>query len=271
MLIFTTEHDADFKEGKLNEILASKITGVLVYEAMSDNLCNKIIALIDYLKATFFTDLNYSNGFSLPIMFGQLYQGGPVNDCEKYFKQIPDFLRKVNEELEINLASYLQDSFYKFFSPYFAEPLPAHLPFSIRVLHSGRGGLFMHIDKELLSYIYKEVGEKLKQLIQPDSMMSWFYTIQSPEKGGELWVSDSRYDNCKKEGQFHLKDEMGNLIHEDEMENIKVSTPKGSLIMFKGGNYWHKVIAPVKGYKERITLGGFMALSSDGSKIYYWS
>ena len=42
------------------------------------------------------------------------------------------------------------------------------------------------------------------------------------------------------------------------------------MILFQGGNIWHRV-ETVRGNKPRITLGGFGGTSLNKEKIYYWS
>jgi hypothetical protein len=271
MLIFRTEEANCFNTQSLREIINDRITGVVVHNAFPEELRQKVINTIDKLKGSYFTDLNYSNGFSLPIMFGQLYEGGPVEDFNLYYQQIPDFIKKVNQELGFDFSAFVQQQLKHYFGHSNVEPLQEHLPFSFRVLYSNKGGLFVHKDSALLSYVKQPVADKIRPHIRSETMMSWFFTLQCPKEGGELWVAHSRYANYEKEGQFHLKDPVGNKLNLDELEHIKITTPACSLLMFNGGNHWHKVIPPSDTSCNRITLGGFMALSTDGEKIYYWS
>jgi hypothetical protein len=50
----------------------------------------------------------------------------------------------------------------------------------------------------------------------------------------------------------------------------KIKPKKGDMILFQGGNIWHRV-ETVRGNIPRITFGGFIGISIDKTKFYYWS
>ncbi len=258
-------------EKLLSDIIADSITGMVIENCLADKECEHFKKIIIALKTSFFHDLNNGNGYSLPAMFGQLHKTQPIDLVAEYFKQIEGFCRAVNHAAGIDVAQWLQSSLEKYFTPYNCLPLPGFLPYSFRVVFPAKGGLFVHKDGQLLPYIHDEVSEKIVQYILPETMMSWYFTLQDPIEGGELWIADNLYDDCVKDGQFAMLKPEGKRIELDEMEHIKVKTPAGSLLMFKGGCYWHKVIPPEKDFGDRITLGGFMALSPDRTTVYYWS
>jgi len=258
--------------GAIKKILAGEITGVVILDALPAEECEKVIKAISLLKQRFYNDFNYGNGFSLPVMFGELHKTRPAEMVKAYFSGIDAFYKAFSEHSNsatVHLVRSLVDAFV----PFHTEALPGFLPFSVRVVFPGKGGLYLHRDGELLPYIHDEVSERLSRLIISDTMMSWFFTLQQPEKGGELWIADSGYTELEKNGPVQLKKPDGTIIeNEDELEHIKVKTPAGSLLLFKGGSYWHKVIAPAESCKPRVTLGGFMAVSRPNENVlFFWS
>lgn len=256
----------------LPAIVSGDITGVVIFDVIETEVVVKFKETIRNLKHHFFNDLNQSNGYSLPSMFGQLHKTKPINLVNKYFFEIETFCSNCNEQTGFNVTEFLSGILTKSFKPYVGKPLPGFLPFSFRIVLPNKGGLFLHRDGDLLSYIHTEPSERIQQFIQTESMMSWFFTLQQPQTGGELWIADSKYSNLEKHGSVGLKSADGVIIeNEDLLKHLKVKPPEGSLLMFKGGSCWHKVISPSLSNKERITLGGFMALGKDSKTVYYWS
>lgn len=130
------------------------------------------------------------------------------------------------------------------------------------------------------NYFGKTFGEFYKDLTQTvavKNQMSYFIMLNEPEEGGELTLFNFRW----KDGQTKV-DNMedneiiqpdGSKMYVENDPNIikdKIRPKKGDMILFQGGNIWHRV-ETVRGSKPRITLGGFIGVSTDKTKIYYWS
>ena len=217
----------------LPSILTNRISGVVLYEALDISINKKFIAGVEELRPHFYNDLNQSNGYSLPGMFGQLHKTQPAEVVQKYFEGIEPFCSKCNEVCGFDVAEFITTIFEGAFQPYAAETLPGFLPYSFRVVFAGKGGLFLHRDRELLAHIYDEPSQRIQHLVQPDTMMSWFFTLQQPQAGGELWVADSRYTELQKAGAVQLKQPDGTIIEdENELQHLLIKTPERSLLMF---------------------------------------
>lgn len=96
--------------------------------------------------------------------------------------------------------------------------------------------------------------------------------LQSPEIGGELEVYDFVWNDTPK----HIVGGMNVVEKKKERENIllnkkskKLNLEKGDFLLFDGGRIWHQV-RPVLGPINRITVGGFTALSKNQREVYYW-
>ncbi|MCS6933625.1 MAG: hypothetical protein NZM35_00560 [Chitinophagales bacterium] len=255
----------------VRHIIQCEVTGYVVEDILSVDDIDFLFNILNRTSENFIADLNYGNGYSVPYLFGSVYRSKPKEEVQRYFNTIIPFLNAADEAGNTDVTRWIVNKIYMYFKPFELRPLQGFLPYSFRVVLPGKGGLYLHQDGKLLPYIHEEVGNLIGQHILPDTMLSWYFTLRNPSKGGELWVADSIYDNCIKEGQFTIKDPNGNIIAEEAMKHEVVETPAGSLLMFKGGTYWHKVIPPAAHDTERVTLGGFAALSTDEKSIYFWS
>ena len=56
-----------------------------------------------------------------------------------------------------------------------------------------------------------------------------------------------------------------------ENEEVQLIDPqKGDLILFAGGQIWHRV-EQVMGSRERVTIGGFLSFNYEKDAVCYWS
>lgn len=98
--------------------------------------------------------------------------------------------------------------------------------------------------------------------------MSFFTPMAMPPQGGELHIypgyfspdERSRMDGLPESHLAELNASLG---------AISVRPDVGDLLVFDGGRYLHRV-AEVRG-GDRWTMGGFLAHSSDGSEVLFWS
>lgn len=255
----------------VDDMLAGRLTGAVIEEVLDPETVRRLLALIEPLSVRYRTDLNHGNGFSLPGMFGQLHKHQLMHAVEDYFNNIVPFVEDAEKLFGDGLQSQLEDALSRVLAPYPIQPLATLLPFSFRVVFAGKGGLSLHKDGDLLPIIHDRVEELIRTSIDPETMMSWFFTLQQPEHGGELWVADSIYGSHIKTADTALQSPEGALMDASETIHTSVNTPSGSLLVFRGGNHWHSVRPPEVGCQHRITLGGFMAMSRTRDHIVYWT
>jgi Rps23 Pro-64 3,4-dihydroxylase Tpa1-like proline 4-hydroxylase len=98
--------------------------------------------------------------------------------------------------------------------------------------------------------------------------------LQQPESGGELSLYDLEWENGQGKANNHenrevrLADGTMRNIENDEVQMI--DPQKGDMILFAGGQIWHRVES-VQGNRERITLGGFLSFNYEKDAVVYWS
>lgn len=98
------------------------------------------------------------------------------------------------------------------------------------------------------------------------SQLSWFIPMQTSEDGGELMVYNLQW----KDSDVPRLGEMYNPSAIEARPSVRVRPPVGSLLLFDGGRWFHKV-SPVRGDRDRWTVGGFLGFTSDMEHIVYWS
>lgn len=115
-------------------------------------------------------------------------------------------------------------------------------------------------------YAYKH----LMHDIDFDNQLSYFILLQKSEIGGEITLYEYTYNDyptVNQEGVFYDKNKTSFKPKDKEIHKYKLNP--GDLIVFKGGNIYHRVEL-VKGNMPRITFGGFLASDFKKENVYYW-
>lgn len=138
-------------------------------------------------------------------------------------------------------------------------------PATLRIIHPDKEGIQSHVGNEFNEKMPD--NRHLSQMAVIHDQMSYFSLLQKPETGGELLLFEATWEDTKES----LLDNHPRCVTEVEARPRHViDLEAGDLLIFAGGRIWHKV-TEVQGNVNRITLGGFLAFSKDGSKLYYWS
>jgi len=136
-------------------------------------------------------------------------------------------------------------------------------PYNLRALDPGQQ-IFSHHDNHFGLEVYRRMDAGLDRT----TILSWFITLQAPESGGELvvyglWGSDpnppmlpSRFlDTQALEQRFHKQ---------------TIGLRAGDLVVFDAGRHVHRV-TPVGGGHPRLTLGGFLTVDIERTRLAFWS
>ena len=124
---------------------------------------------------------------------------------------------------------------------------------------------------------FERFYEDLTKKVAVENQMSFFIMLQEPDAGGELslfnfrWKKGQTKDSPSEDNEIIQPD--GSRMDVNNNSNItkdKIDPKKGDMILFQGGNIWHKV-ETIQGQKPRITFGGFIGISVNKDKFYYWS
>jgi hypothetical protein len=139
-----------------------------------------------------------------------------------------------------------------------------YVPFTVRRLVDGRQ-IGAHHDYHYPLAMYEDLAPRL----DTRTLVSYVVTLRRPERGGDLWVYGVTPEtpNAPKLANGFSYD-MPAI--EATFDSAHFSTEAGDLFLLASGRCLHR-IEKVAGPRARVTLGGFLALDRDGSRVYYWS
>ena len=256
------------EEAALLKLLNGNVSAIIFDNIVDELFISKVINNINDFDTEFYRAFNGENAFSIPMMFGQLLDKNNEEDKKKYFSDVKHFEKEWREKINFDFS--ISKLLSPYFKPFSCEVLEGFLPFSLRVLHAQKGGLSTHKDEDLFEYVHPEVAEAIKEKIIPETMMSWFITIQNTEKGGKLNVLPKEFNFYKKINENTFLDTENKEITTKDLPFKNIDITERSLILFNGGDFWHQVSA-ILGEKDRITLGGFWAMNKAKNKVLIWS
>jgi hypothetical protein len=142
-----------------------------------------------------------------------------------------------------------------------------YVPATIRILNPGVGVMHGHTGNEFCSVwpAYRHLQATARLV---DSL-SWFVVAEAPEDGGALTLYDLLWERTPDDiADLTMSEERDELL--DRYPQVPIRLEAGDMILFCGGRIWHRV-APVRGSRRRVTIGGFAATSLDDREIYFWS
>jgi hypothetical protein len=140
----------------------------------------------------------------------------------------------------------------------------AYAPFTLRRLADGRQ-IGLHHDYHYPLDLYKE----LAPLVDTRTLVSWVVTLRKPTSGGELSVYGVTPDTPnppKMPNGFQWDLEKV----EKDFDSATYTMEVGDLFLLASGRCLHRV-RPIKGPQSRVTMGGFLALAKDDTRVLYWS
>lgn len=121
-----------------------------------------------------------------------------------------------------------------------------------------------HCENEQLP---RRAYDGLRARLDTRVLLSFYVTIRPADEGGELSVHDLGVEAIGarvRHGHSALADEV------DRAPAVRLSFQPGTMVLFDGGRRFHQVL-PVRGARQRWTLGGFAAPSSDRSRLLVWA
>ncbi len=135
--------------------------------------------------------------------------------------------------------------------------------YNFRALDPGQQ-IFTHHDAHYPLKVYEHMPADLDRT----TALSFFVTLQAPEAGGELvvygiWGSDPNVPMLPT--RF-----VDTAALERDFEKVHVPLAAGDLVVFDAGRHIHRV-TPVEGARPRLTVGGFLTVAEDRSRLAFWA
>ena len=136
-------------------------------------------------------------------------------------------------------------------------------PYNLRALDPGVQ-IYSHHD----DHYGLEIYQHLDACFDRDTLLSWFVTLQPAERNGDLiiyglWGSDPNPPMLPT--RF-----LDTAALERDFERRVVHLQAGDMVIFDSGRHVHRV-SPVEGARPRLTLGGFLTVDVDRTRLAYWS
>jgi hapalindole-type alkaloid chlorinase len=272
----------------LNDLYESKFSGFLVKGFLNNDEINQI--KLNYFKMEKKNLAHMKVGYTYPMVFAEFssknlsdFNDDQGNTVENYFKRNENYPEEFASDFGFNIKEKL-DVFFKSISGGLGIKIPngfnetGKYPFAnFRYLSPNVGKMTIHCGNlfhERFSEFYKDLSREIEVINQ----MSFFIMINSSEIGGELDVYGLRWEKGQKvidntENKEIIILSNGKKINPNNNKHIerKTITPEpGDMILFQGGNIWHRV-SDVRGKSPRITFGGFIARDLKKKNFYYWT
>jgi hapalindole-type alkaloid chlorinase len=140
-------------------------------------------------------------------------------------------------------------------------------PVTIRVVEPG-GSIAVHCENETVRF---PAMAHLATAIDTRDQLSFYTPLALPEAGGELHVYPLRHGEPSG-ATFNRSPrsfaEIGEAL--STLSPVIPALGLGDLLLFDAGRYYHGV-TPVRGARERWTMGGFLGRVASGQRILFWS
>ncbi len=142
-----------------------------------------------------------------------------------------------------------------------------YVPATFRFLPPGQGVMHAHTANEFCN-VWSSY-DHLRSTARMWNSLSYFIVGEQPDVGGDLVLYDLEWDDTPTDiAALPMSQERDDLLA--RFPQRPIAPEPGDMILFTGGRIWHRV-APVSGTRRRVTIGGFVALSLDGDRVFFWS
>ncbi len=198
-----------------------------------------------------------------PAPFGHVYGTTLMEqDLEAYFQKATQIETVYNRMFGFDFKAFVVNTLSALSGRQAiqATRYQEHSTFSVagmRILEPGKEALEAHIHREFPLHFpsYQAVTGQLDL----DTELSYYIVLQKPEEGGELVLFGLQWADTSEEmlrSNVFLTGARGQQL--EAFDKMLFNLDAGDMILFAANRIWHKV-APVKGQKSRITIGGFLA------------
>ena len=197
----------------------------------------------------------------------------PGFNKETFFKESLPFREELNQIFGIDFEARIEKILTKISGGRNVEipaenPNGVYIPATVRIFHPNKVDILpVHTDNEHFE-MHQVSCAHLNQIAKLQDSLSYLIVIEKPEKGGELVLYDLLWEQTPQT----LKEQFDTAVRARHLEqlNKKYLAPNpGDMVIFNAGRIWHKV-SDIQGKKNRITVGGFMSISKDNEKVFYW-
>lgn len=252
-LTLTAESIKDYPDG-INQIYEGKFDGMVIKEVLPKSEIQKVKRNLE--------SRNVRESVHFGTMLGAILTDRQT-DRMKYFNTADIVRPQLDQIFETSFETLVESVLSKISGGRKVEvPIENadsyYIPGTVRFVEPNTGGIRVHKGNDFIDITG---WQYLNQVSKTIDSLSYFILIEKAEQGGELVLYEPSTD------------QLLTPTLDLDLEKCKatyIDPDVGDMIVFRGGNIVHKV-ADVKGLTTRITVGGFMAISKDDQKVFYWS
>jgi hypothetical protein len=273
----------------IHDMFVGKSDGFLIKNFMPEHEVDKLLEKLEAVRAKKEGLANTDVGFTYPMIFAEynrqmsfLPEGERHQAAIDYYLQMEKFNADFASEYGVDAHAAITSFFHsigggrKIDQPEGIDDT-GRFPFvTFRYLVPYQGLMSVHC-ANYFGTTFSEAYAHLNKKVIAKNQMSYFIMLQEPEAGGELSLFNFRWQPGQTKATPHEDNEIiqpdGTKMYvqtDPSIRKNKIKPKKGDMILFQGGNIWHRV-ERVTGNTPRITFGGFLSLSHDKETIYYWS
>ncbi|HHG86123.1 MAG TPA: hypothetical protein ENJ82_15345 [Bacteroidetes bacterium] len=257
----------------------------MIKNAISEEVCDAILAK---MKATPKEDgSTMPIGWAYPVIFPELvidaYKNGEAEaeaKMQKHFEKFEIINQNSEKYFGAPVIEFVEEWLGKFsggrevIRPHGYGGKGEYATATFRSYYgNGKGNISVHCGN-LFQTVWKKFYGHLEQQVDIYDQLSYFFLLQEPVSGGELTLYDFEWEDGQKKKSNHENKEVfmadGKSIALADRETMMIRPRKGDMILFAGGQIWHRIEA-VMGNQERVTLAGFLSYSQGKEKIVYWT
>lgn len=132
----------------------------------------------------------------------------------------------------------------------------------------------IHCENSFLNQLNPRLRKFLFETVDIEEALS-FYAVLQKDAGGDLLLFDKQWSDYAVDAG-NLDEATRNNKHlffkqDENLEQTRLELQEGDMVVFRAAQIWH-CIDEVRGDRDRVTIGGFIAPSKKDKKIIYsWS
>jgi hypothetical protein len=204
----------------------------------------------------------------------------PNENVNVYFSMSASETNNLKKSINVDVVERFNDVFKEINNAQTVEVLNGpdngtrFVPVNFRLLTPEGGGLkaasIIHNGSNITARCANSTYKHLNGVIDFDNQLSFFSLLQNADAGGDLTIYDFKRDDYPAiaENRYISKPDGSRVDLETTTKKCTVHMEPGDLIIFPGGQLWHRVEVVTKG--ERISLGGFTAKRYSDNSWHYW-
>ncbi len=267
--------DLRFAKDCLNALRNTELNFLLIQNFFSED---EIVSLLNDLKALPAAMLTTSKpGFNVfPRTAFSI--ANPDESVDVYFSSSGEETNKLKRLFAIDVVKRFNDVFKELNNMQPVEVLEGprnntkFIPVNFRIMNSDVGlkaTSLIHNGSNVTARC-ANTYQHLNGLMDFDNQLSFFSLLQNCFEGGDLTIYDFQRDQYPSLTDFRYLISQGNRIDLENTSNkYTVHMNPGDLIIFPGGQLWHRVDVVKSGV--RISLGGFAAIRYSDKTWRYWT